>query len=298
MKTRLLLLLLLLTNCTESIKTLPRSTGAYSEVIFVVENKLWEKSVASLAKNTFGKNIEGINQSEPLFSIIHVNKKEFKSILKTHKSIIIISENAEKSSQKNKWAKNQFVVQLNWDNNSAKLLEELKQVRSIYVLKEVASKRKILEINSQKNTEKSLFKNFGVECIIPKEYQVIKNDSTIFWANYDPDHSDEIKNLILFSFEPKSQNLQEEILEKSDSVFAKYLIGEKQGSFVRIEPQYPPYYFNNNYRGLWKLENGFMGGPFLIKTYFVNNKVIVNAGLVFAPQSSKRKYIKEFEAIL
>ena len=85
---------------------------------------------------------------------------------------------------------------------------------------------------------------------------------------------------------------------KTDSIFAKYLLGEKEGSYARIEPGYPPCYFENTYRGLWKLEHGFMGGPFLIKTYFVKNKIVVNVGLVFAPQSRKRKYIKEFEAIL
>ena len=41
-----------------------------------------------------------------------------------------------------------------------------------------------------------------------------------------------------------------------------------------------------------------MGGPLLIKTYFVKNKIVVNVGIVFAPQIRKRKYIKEFEAIL
>ena len=41
-----------------------------------------------------------------------------------------------------------------------------------------------------------------------------------------------------------------------------------------------------------------MGGPFIIKTYSKNNKIVVNIGMVFAPQNSKRKYIKEFEAIL
>ena len=45
-----------------------------------------------------------------------------------------------------------------------------------------------------------------------------------------------------------------------------------------------------------------MGGAFLIKTYFLQEdkkeKVHVNVGVIFAPQSRKRKYIKEFEAIL
>ena len=64
-------------------------------------------------------------------------------------------------------------------------------------------------------------------------------------------------------------------------------------NFVRIESQYPPYYNDNIYRGLWKLEKGFMGGPFLIKTYFIENKVVVNVGLIFAPQSRKRNFIKD-----
>ena len=92
--------------------------------------------------------------------------------------------------------------------------------------------------------------------------------------------------------------MQKEVLQKTDSIFAQYLIGGKQGTYVKIEPACPPYYFENTYRGLWKLENGFMGGPFLIKTYFVEGKIVVNVGLVFAPQSRKRKYIKELEAIL
>ena len=110
--------------------------------------------------------------------------------------------------------------------------------------------------------------------------------------------SDEIKNIFVFSFIPQSLNLQKEVLFKVDSLFAKHLLGSRNGTFVCIEKDYPPYYFQNTYRGLWKLQNGFMGGPFLIKNYFKGEKVVVSIGLVFAPQSKKRIHIKEFEAIL
>ena len=146
--------------------------------------------------------------------------------------------------------------------------------------------------------EETLKLNFKIDCIVPKEYEIIENNESFFWANYNPQQSDEIKNILTFSFVPKLVSLQEEVLQKTDSVFAKYLIGTKEGSYVKIEQAYPPYYFENTYRGLWKLENGFMGGPFLIKTYFVEDKIVVNVGLIFAPQSRKRKYIKELEAIL
>ena len=285
-------------GCTDGRKTLPYSTGENSEVIFVVDDVLWANSVDSLVKSIFGVTIEGINQMESLFRIAQVSHGEFKSILKLHTNIIIISEGVQKSSQKNKWASSQFVAQLNWENNSKKLLKELIGLRVIFVEKEVISIKSSFEKSSQKNIEKTLLNNFGIKCIIPREYQIIKNDSTFFWANYDPSKSDEIKNILVFSFVPKTTNLQTEVLLKTDSIFAKYLIGEKEGSYARIESEYPPYYFENTYRGLWKLEHGFMGGSFLVKTYFLKNKIVVNVGLVFAPQSRKRKYIKEFEAIL
>jgi len=57
-------------------------------------------------------------------------------------------------------------------------------------------------------------------------------------------------------------------------------------------------FFRDSYRGIWKLHNGFMGGPIVIKPYFLDENIVITAALVFNPQSTKRKYIKEFEATL
>ena len=35
-----------------------------------------------------------------------------------------------------------------------------------------------------------------------------------------------------------------------------------------------------------------MGGPFVIKTYFLEEKTVVAVGVIFAPQSKKRDHIK------
>jgi len=292
------ILILLLSSCSEGDKTLPHSTGANSEVIFVVADVLWESQIKDLVSNSFGSSIQGLNQNETAFRVVQVNHSEFKSILKTHKNIVIIAKDVMQSSQQNKWAYNQLVSQLNWQENTKETQIYLNKLKVIYEQKELKAIRKSFAKISQKNNEELLNNNFGIEVIIPKEYKVIYNSDSIFWATFNPPKSEEIKNILSFSFTPYSINLQEEVLQKTDSVFAKYLEGEKIGSFVRIEPQYPPYYNDNIYRGLWKLEKGFMGGPFLIKTYFIENKVVVNVGLIFAPQSRKRNFIKELEAIL
>ena len=292
------ILILLISSCIEGGKTLPQSTGTNSEVIFVVADFLWESQIKDLVSNSFGSSIEGLNQNETSFRVVHVNHSEFKSILKTHKNIVIISKDVMQSSQQNKWAYNQLVSQLNWQENTKETQISLNKLKVIYEQKELKAIRKSFAKTSQKNNEELFNNNFGIEVIIPKKYKVIYNSDSIFWATFNPTKSEEINNILSFSFNPCSSNLQEEVLQKTDSVFAKYLEGEKIGSFVRIEPQYPPYYNDNIYRGLWKLEKGFMGGPFLIKTYFIENKLVVNVGLIFAPQSRKRNFIKEIEAIL
>ena len=105
-------------------------------------------------------------------------------------------------SQENKWATDQLVVQLNWKNDSQKLLNELFQLREIFVQKEVRLVQNSLSQLSQVNVEKKLLQNFEVEYIIPREYDIIKQDDRFFWANYDPKKSDEIKNIFIFHLNP------------------------------------------------------------------------------------------------
>ena len=285
-------------SCVDTKKTLPSAIGKNSEVVFVVDDVLWENHIDSLAVKYFGSNIEGVSKPEPLFSIIQVNHREFKSILKSHTNVVLVLEGNEKRIQNNKWANNQLVASLNWDGNPHSLSQELLEIKEIFISKEIRSIRSNLKKKSQKNIEKNLLESFGGKFIVPKKYSIIINDSTLFWGNYNPKRLDEIKNIFVFSFIPQTLNLQKEVLLKTDSLFAKHLLGAREGSFVCIEKDYPPYYYQNIYRGLWRLHNGFMGGPFLIKTSFKGDKVVVSVGLVFAPQSNKRTHIKEFEAIL
>jgi hypothetical protein len=53
-------------------------------------------------------------------------------------------------------------------------------------------------------------------------------------------------------------------------------------------------------RGLWRLENAFMGGPFLSHTILdeKNNRIVTIEGFVYAPSLDKRNYVRELEAIL
>ena len=294
----LIVILFFLNACSDGIKTLPSSTGILSEVIFVVDDLLWENQVKDFAFGTFGAPILGLTQVESSFRVIQVNHKEFKSILKTHKNIVIIAKNVISSNQRDKWSDGQLVVQLEFKDEDNKLTKDLNKVKSIFEFREIRILRNSISKSSQKIHEKNIKEQFNIETLIPSEYTIIKDTVALFWATYNPEKQEEIKHLFVFSFEPKAINLQQEVLQITDSIFTKYLLGAKQGQHVKIEDMFSPIYSENIYRGLWKLNGGFMGGPFLIKTYFIDKKVVVTVGLIFAPNNRKRKYIKTFEAIL
>jgi hypothetical protein len=297
MKKLFFLLLIFASSCLDDTKTLPNSTGSFSEVIFVVEDDLWQESIKEVVAETFGAPIEGLNQDEASFRIVQVNHAEFKSILKMHKNIVIIAKDVKASSQKNKWANAQLVVQLNYEKKNIK--NNLNKIKAIFELEEVRGIKNKIATTSQQLPQQNIYQNFKIKLLIPSEYIIIKDTSTFFWATYNPEKQEVIKQLLVFSFIPKATSLQQEVLQKTDSIFAQYLHGTKQGQYVTVEPNFYPFKLaTNTYGGRWKLEKGFMGGPFLMKTYFVNEKIVVAVGLVFDPSSRKRKYLKTFEAIL
>jgi len=285
-------------SCVETIKTLPNAIGSLSEVIFVVDDVLWGQSIQDLVHETFAVSIEGISQNEPTFRIVQVNHQEFKSILKTHKNIVIITEGVKQSSQQNKWANNQLVIQLNAEKNHTLLIDDFLKVKDIFIQREIKELKNKLVKTSNKELEQLINKKFNIEAIIPNEYTIVQEELELFWLTYNPTKKEEIKNLLFFLFVPKQINFQEELLIKVDSIFAQYLKGERENSYVTIEPLYPPVIIDNTIRGLWRLENGFMGGPFLVKYYFKGDKIVVAVGVIFAPNKSKRTFIKTLEAIL
>ena len=53
-------------------------------------------------------------------------------------------------------------------------------------------------------------------------------------------------------------------------------------------------------RGLWKVQNDFMGGPFVSLTVLDPSKkrVVTVEGNVYAPKNNKRNYIRQLEAMI
>ena len=140
---------------------------------------------------------------------------------------------------------------------------------------------------------------FLKEFYLPSEYSVVENKKNLFWATYNPRNKDLIKQVLVFNLKLNEINFHKNLIVKVDSVLAQTLKGENHDNFVQIEKRFPLESYKNTYRGLWKMQNDFMGGPFLMKVkHQKEGKITVSIGVVFAPGEAKKRFIVEMDALL
>lgn len=284
-------------SCKNTSKTLPNSSGAFSEVVFVVNDALWDRVAGDIVKEVFENEIPGLGKPESSFKVIQINNSEFSSLFKTHKQIVIISKDSSNISDE-KWAKNQIVAHIKFTGNTEVFKSDCLNIYPVFYDNELKYIRDRISKKIESNYSNYIKQIFNIDLLIPLEYTLSLDTNNILLFSYNPPKKEEIKHLLIFSISNSSTNLVDSIFTQTDKLFELNLKGSRSDSYVKIEPNYSPILDKGSYRVLWKLNNGFMGGPALIKPYFINDKVVVVASVIFAPHSSKRKYIKEIEAIL
>ena len=283
-------------SCNNKVNILQSSTGSSNEIIVVATDILWENAAGKIIREHFAKDYPGLQQPEPFFNVIRIKPHDFTAIFKAHQHIILLSKSQNEGLTNNKWASPQIVAGLKWDNesNEKELLKKCKNYREVFYKNQLD---RAIEKLTQKN--QSIKDNFGADVKIPSEYTIITDTTNIFWATFNPKKSDLIKQILVFNLNISEINFYEKLLNKTDSVLASTLKGRNENNFIQIERRFPIDIKDNIYRGQWKMENNFMGGPFLMKMYSKSeNEIIVVIGLVFAPGKNKKRFMLEMEALL
>lgn len=287
---------LLLIACDENQKMLPKSTGSPNEIIVVVSDAIWEKYPSEAIKNIFAKDYPGLQQRETFFKVIRIKPTDFSSIFKTHQNIILISENGEEGEKKDVWASPQLLAKLTWNptTNQNKFEENSKQYAKQFYQNQLQKISQKSAINKQRR-----FNKFGFELYLPSEYSIVENNTNLFWATYNPKKKDLIKQVLVFKLKLNEISFHEKLMFKVDSVLAKTLKGKEEDNFVKIEKKFPVEISANTYRGLWKMQNDFMGGPFLMRVKSQKEgNITVAIGIVFAPGETKKRFMIEMDALL
>lgn len=148
----------------------------------------------------------------------------------------------------------------------------------------------------------------GATLSVPKGYFLAMDKEDITWLRYETDKAS--SNILITKIpytDPKQ--LSPEGIKAIRNRLGRYITSRIPNTYMRINDVDLPMYtytktISNRYaleaRGIWELENDFMGGPFI--SFLLHNpdtnELLFLDGFVYAPQEDKRNYIQYLEHVL
>lgn len=306
-----------LVSCTsESTQMHKNITGKAGEMIVVISNDSWEGAPGKLIKETLAQSHVGLPQDEPLFDLIDVPHAAFKSIFQSTRNIIqtSISGNIESvgvTFKDDVWAYPQATVQIK-AKNAVQFAEIFNDNREKILSYFISAEKERLSMNYKKFYEKGVYnvleKDFGITMKVPPGFVIAEQKKDFIWYKYEtPEIS---QGIVLYSFPYVSDSAftVNYALPIRDSILKSNVPGPTKGSYMSTEKRFAQIYnifeHNGNYasemRGLWRVKNDFMGGPYveLAELDATNQRVVAAFGYVYAPSKNKRNFLRQVEAMI
>ncbi len=318
----------------------PNSIGAIDQVLFVTDSSAWQSGVKALVDDLFGAPYAILPQPEPIFDIKYRPYHSFKDLFKKYRNIVFIgidqsdynrtldyvkdllpqskfhAPTAEKPfrfySAQTIWAKPQQVtfllarsvktLQQGFQHNNEQLIQHIQSFETKELRDRIAHQPK------DKGIIDTLRKLYFMELPVPRTFQVAMDKPHFLWLR----HMEKKVDLnIVINTKPYTDTAafkMDHIIRRRNRVLGKYIKGEVKNSYMKTDTVRPVLYKRENVngmfavktKGLWRLANDFMGGPFVNYTIYdkKNNRLITLDGFVYAPGESKRKHIRRLEVIL
>lgn len=296
-------------------KIMPNITGGAGEVLVVMDQFNWDNSAGGMLQDILKEEIPGLPQSEPLFDVIQITSGSFDSFYKFHRSIVltVIEENLEPKVRfrENVWAKPQILVQLEAPSGSelARIITE-NQDRIQAFLVQYDRDRLMATYKDSKDPaiQKEILGHHQVRLAIPRGYNLdfTKEDYTSVSIEA-PDLSQVIQVWDYPASGPEDLST-DLIIEQRNIITKKYVRGPREDSYMTLSQMYQPIAFDLTkdgreiveLRGLWELENGFMGGPFISHSVYdeKRGRIVTVDGYIYHPNQKKRVKLKQVEAIV
>ncbi|WKN41460.1 DUF4837 family protein [Tunicatimonas pelagia] len=165
----------------------------------------------------------------------------------------------------------------------------------------------------QRALERELLKDHSFYLRIPQDYDLVPLEDSIqqfVWLRQLGQVGEPDISIVVTYQEYTSEEIfqPEGIMGFREETLGKYIVDDNPPAYMTIQELEPIVYdtinFNGKFaieaRGLWKLSNITMGGPFLSYSFVdeVLNRFYYIEGYVYHPSNNKRTQIREVETIL
>ena len=313
-------LVAILVSCkNKSGQSIDRSVGGTSEVLFVTQNdEQWNGQMGQAVRDFFEQEQYGLPQPEKTFRVAHINIDALNDMFKKHRNLIIAEivpelPNPIIESQYVWKAKPQYAIRIKAKDAETwvKIFDDQKdELKKIFDKNERARFMDFFRPMANAKVMETLKNVYGFTMTVPEGYYVATNKDYCTWLRKE--EVDKSFGLIVYQLPYKStDDLNEEnLIATCDSVLKKYIPGPADGSYMALDTEFvPPYFeiipdFPAGYavemRGQWKTEGEFMGGPYVAYT-IINpdaTKLITVMGYIYYPNKPKRDLLRQVETII
>lgn len=318
---------------------LPQARGAMGEIILAMDSASWRNEVGETIRGIFREPIPGLPQDEPMYTLRYVNPLAMNDVLRNAKNLIFVTtlesqsmadrrirsyftkESLEKIKndpdlfmfiKKDEFARGQIVLHL-FGQNESLLAENLKEnaakIRSYFDEAESKRLKDELFAQNEEGIENTLQEKHGFTLKIPFGYKIAKNESNFVWLRQLGRETDRNIFVSYRDYDEEGLFSKESILDFRESIAKEYIFDSEDTSLYVTTQRIAPVdtavvNLNGHYavkaRGLWKLNDNSLGGPFVSYTLVDEdlNRLYYIEGYVSSPGNDKRNLIKEMEAIL
>lgn len=316
-----LFLAIFLYSCGDQKKkgTSSRSSGKTAEMLVATssENR-WEGKVGEAIREFFNQDYEVLPQVEPIFEIAHlpIDKLLDNKMFRAHHNILIveIDETAKENTieaRKDFWSKPQRIINIKSPSEDAFVSffnEKKEAIFSILMDSEYERLQKTFYAFRDRDIMTEIKNHFGFSLEVPSGFYIATKKAEFMWIRKETQHNSQ--GLIIYTYDYVDTMAfdQTRIISFKNTITEEFIPGPSEGSYMVVAEEYSPIYSKNidlnggfavETRGLWRLENDFMGGPFVNYTFVneKNNKVVTIDGYVYAPNKPKRDLLIQLEAI-
>ena len=305
-----------ISSCRNDNTLMKNITGKAGEMVVVIPKEAWTGAPGKIIKEILAQPQLALPQDEPIFDLVDVPPAAFVDIFKSTRNIttVRISSTIEQPGVEFKsdvWAHPQAVVNINAKSQAEFekiFLENSDKIVAFFLKAEKDRQMGNYKQYSDKVVYNTLLKSFNIKLNVPPGFKVVKKTDDFAWIRYETPEISQWIMIYTYKYDSDSTFTPAFQLEKRDEIMKKYVPGPREGSYMATERQIAPLFnvfeHNGNYasemRGLWKVENDYMGGPYVSISELdaTNNRIVTIEGTVYAPRYEKRNYLRQVEAMI
>lgn len=292
-------------------------TGSVNEILVITPKVRWDGPIGDSIRAYFGQPQMGLPQGEPVFDLISLPMSNFDKTVKAHRNVLIVSlkssvDTASITYSDSPWARSQKVFRIVAPTEEAfyKVFDANKEkIMRVFL---AAERDRLIDIyKSTPNTKvfDTLRNEYDILLYCPGGYNINKDTADFVWASYET--RVDSRGFIFFEepYESVSQLEYQVILDEVNEKLKQFIPGPLDSTWMALDMVTPMTAANYQYagkhyawliKGLWQVENDYMGGPFVLNVVLdqKNNRVLYMMGYVYAPDGKKRNLLRQVESIV